>query len=62
VREALINAISRQESPLVQIALAELMAQIQEKSSVTELQKIVQSQRTPADVKKKIKESINVLS
>jgi hypothetical protein len=62
VREALILSISKQDSPLVQIAMAELMAQMQEKSSVTELQKIIQSQRTPADVKRKIKESIKVLS
>jgi hypothetical protein len=39
-----------------------LMAQIQEKSSVKELEKIVRSERTPIDVKKKIKESIKVLS
>jgi hypothetical protein len=62
VREALIRSIARQGSPLVQVALAEFMAQIQEKSSVKELQKIIQSERTPAEVKNKIKESIKVLS
>lgn len=61
VRQELIHAIARQESPLVQIALAELMAALQEKSSVTELQKILKDNNTPRDVKKKIEESIDVL-
>jgi hypothetical protein len=62
VRAELIRSIAVQHSPLVQIALAELMAQIQEKKSVQELQKIIQSERTPSDVKQKIKESIKILS
>lgn len=61
VREALIRSIARQNSPLVQVALAELMAAFQVKASVKELEKIVQSDKTPADVKTKIKESIDVL-
>lgn len=62
VREQLILSIANQQSPLVQIAMAELMVEMQEKSSVKELEKIMKSQRTPAEVKKKIKESIQVLS
>lgn len=61
VRQELIESIAKQESPLVQIALAELMAELQEKSSVEELQKILKDNRTPRDVKKKIEESIDVL-
>jgi hypothetical protein len=61
VRKELIRSIARQESPLVQVALAELMAEFQVKSSVKELQKIMQSEKTPADVKTKIKQSIDVL-
>jgi hypothetical protein len=61
VRQELIRSIARQESPLVQISLAELMAALQVKSSVKELQKIIQSEKTPDDVKKKIKQSIDVL-
>ncbi len=61
VRQELIRSISRQESPLVQVALAELMVQLQAKSSVTELEKIVESDRTPEEVKKKIKQSIDIL-
>ncbi|MFZ6013064.1 MAG: HEAT repeat domain-containing protein [Bacteroidota bacterium] len=61
VRQELIRAIAKQESPLVQVALAELMAAIQEKSSVKELEKIIQSEKTPDDVKSRIEQSIKVL-
>jgi hypothetical protein len=61
IREELIRSIALQRSPLVQIALAELMAAIQEKSSVQEFQKLLKDKKTPRDVKKKIKESIDVL-
>ncbi len=61
VREGLIRSIAKQDSPLVQLNLAELMAAIQEKKSVSELQKLVDSDRTPTEVKIKIKETIAVL-
>jgi hypothetical protein len=61
VREELIRSISKQDSPLVQVALAELMADLQVKSSVKELEKIMKSDKTPTDVKNKIKQSIDVL-
>ncbi len=61
VREALIRSIGKQSSPLVQISLAELMADLQAKSSVTELNKILHDNNTPADVKKKIQESLKIL-
>jgi hypothetical protein len=61
VREGLIRSIGGQESPLVQVALAELMAALQEKKSVKELQKIIDSDRTPVDAKNRIKESMKVL-
>jgi len=61
VRAELIRSIAKQDSPLVQISLAELMAQLQAKSSVKELEKILHNKNTPADVKKKIEESIKVL-
>jgi hypothetical protein len=61
VREGLIRSISKQDSPLVQVALAELMAALQEKKSVDELQKIIDSDKTPADVKLRIKENMKVL-
>jgi len=61
VREELIRSIAKQDSPLVQIALAELMAQLQAKSSITELEKILKNENTPTDVKRKIEESLKVL-
>lgn len=62
VREELVRSISKQESPLVQVALAELMVALQEKSSVKELRKLLESDRTPKEVKKKIEESIKTMT
>lgn len=61
VRQALIQSISKQQSPLVQVALAELMEALQLKSSVKELEKIIESEKTPPDVRKRIKQTIDVL-
>lgn len=61
IRSELVRSIARQESPLVQVALADLMVELQEKSSVKELQKILKSDRTPQEVKKRIEESIKVM-
>jgi hypothetical protein len=61
VREELIRSIAKQTSPLVQIALADLMAELRAKSSVKELENIVKSDRMPADVKNRIQQSIDIL-
>lgn len=61
VREGLVRSIALQESPLMQLALAELMAVIQEKSSISELKKVLDKKETPKEVKEKIKKSIDVL-
>ncbi len=61
VRAGLIKSISVQDSPLVQVALAELMVTLQEKKSVTELKKLLQNDKTPKEVKGKIEKSISVL-
>lgn len=61
VRTGLIESIGNQNSPLVQIALAELMVSLQEKKSVDALKELMQRESTPKEVKKKISESINVL-
>jgi hypothetical protein len=61
VRQELIRSIAVQESPLVQLGLAELMAALQVKSSVKALEKIMRSDNTPVDVKNKIKQSIDVI-
>lgn len=61
VREELVKSIAKQDSPLVQVALAEFMATIQEKKSVKELQKLLENKSTPKEVRSKINESIKVL-
>lgn len=61
VREALVRSIPNQESPLVQVTMAELMVALQEKSAVEQFEKIVSSDKTPAEVKRKIKETMKVL-
>ncbi len=61
VRAKLIESIIIQDSPLVQMALAELMVSIQEKKSVEALKQVMQSDKTPKEVKSKISESIKVL-
>lgn len=61
VRTRLVESIALQDSPLVQMAMAELMVAIQEKGSVKELKKLLESDKTPQEVKSKILESIKVL-
>jgi HEAT repeats len=61
VREELVRSIAQQESPLVQVALADLMVALQEKSSVKELEKILKNDRTPKEVKKRIEENIKIM-
>ncbi|MBX2916042.1 MAG: HEAT repeat domain-containing protein [Cyclobacteriaceae bacterium] len=61
VRSGLIASISKQDSPLVQVALADLMVKIQEKKSVEALKQILEKDETPKEVKSKISESIEVL-
>jgi len=61
VRMGLVESISIQDSPMLQISLAEVMAGLQEKSSVKDLQKLLERDETPAEVKEKVKETIETL-
>ena len=61
VRMKLIASIEAQSSPLVQIALAELMVSIHEKKSVNALKQLLENESMPKEVKTKISESIDVL-
>jgi hypothetical protein len=61
VRMRLVESITLQDSPLVQVALAELMAAIQEKKSVEALKQLLESDKTPKEVKTKISESLKIL-
>lgn len=62
IRSELVKSIAKQDSPLIQVALAELMVELQEKSSVKELQKIIKSERTPQEIKKRLEESIKTMA
>ncbi len=62
VRMALVKSIAMQESPLVQVAMAELMAAIQEKKSLKEFDKMLKSESTPEEVKKRIQKNLEVIS
>jgi HEAT repeats len=61
VRTRMIESIAVQDSPLVQVALAELMVAIQEKKSVNALKQLLESDKTPVEVKTKLSESIKIL-
>ena len=61
IREALVRSIAQQKSPLVQVALAELMAELQEKGAIDAFKNILEDGETPSDIKKKIRENIQVI-
>ncbi|MEM7655850.1 MAG: hypothetical protein AAF399_06955 [Bacteroidota bacterium] len=61
VRQGLVSSIANQESPLVQLALAELMVVLQEKNSVQGFRQIIEQEETPAEVKEELENSIKIL-
>lgn len=61
VRMALVKSIAQQASPLIQVAMAELMAAIQEKNAVKEFEKVLERNDTPEEVKKRIQKNLEVL-
>ncbi len=61
VRVQLVKSIASQDSPLVQVALAELMVALREKSSVNELKKVMEGKATTKEVREMLKESIDIL-
>lgn len=62
VRQGLVRSLLRQDSPLVQSALADVMVQLQERRSVQPLQKMLQQENLNEQVKDKIEQSIQTLS
>lgn len=58
VRTGLVESITNQESPLVQIALADLMVDLQEKNAVQHIEQLLQKQTIDAAVKQRLQESI----
>lgn len=58
VRQGLVQSIPNQESPLVQITLANLMVALQEKSSIEPFQQLLKEKELDTTVQKKIEKSI----
>ena len=58
VREGLINSISNQESPLMQVALAELMVVLQEEKAKEAFKNIIEGEYTPEEVKTTLRENL----
>ena len=58
VREGLVQSIVKQDSPIVQVTLANLMVALQEKKSVEPFKKLMRSKQLDTLVKKKLERSI----
>lgn len=61
VRQGLIEAIEKQESAIVQIALADLMVDLQEKEAVEPIKKLLRQESMDETVRQKLEESIHTL-
>jgi hypothetical protein len=61
VREGLIQSITQQDSPLVQIALADVMVALQEKNSVEAFKELLKKKDIDIAVKAKLEKSVHVL-
>ena len=61
VREELVRAITRQPSPMVQIALADAMISLQEPRAAREFQKLLEQEEMEEPVRDKIEQTLLVL-
>ena len=61
VRKGLIDAIQYQDSPMVQLTLAELMVFLQDKRSVDEFKNLMNKKDIPLEIKDQLNEKIKVL-
>ncbi|MCF0069989.1 HEAT repeat domain-containing protein [Dyadobacter sp. CY261] len=62
VREGLVKSLSMQDSPMVQVAMADVMVKLQEKRSVKALKTLLQKEDLNDLVKVKIQQTIKDLS
>lgn len=60
-RAGLVSAITRQDSPLVQLALADVVVAMQDKNAVQQLKNLLKQKNLNEAVKTKVQESIQVL-
>lgn len=58
VREGLVQSIVKQESPIVQVTLADLMVALQEKKSIEPFKKLIRTKELDESVKEKLETSI----
>lgn len=58
IREGLVKSITQQKSPLVQVALAELMVELQESEAIKEFEPILNAENTPDDVKSALRQNL----
>jgi hypothetical protein len=61
VRQGLIQSINKQSSPLVQLALADIMITLQEKNSVEEFNKLLLKKDLNDSVRNRIEKTVNIL-
>ncbi len=61
VREGLIKAISQQDSPMVQITIAEMMVALQEKKSAESFRKLLENKNLDQNARQQIEKSLKVL-
>ncbi|TJY37833.1 HEAT repeat domain-containing protein [Pontimicrobium aquaticum] len=62
VREGLVASIINQESPLVQIAMADLMVEMQEKDAVEIFKELIEKENINESAKEKMEESIQSIA
>lgn len=58
IREGLIKSITQQKSPLVMVAMAELMVDLQESQAIKEFEPILNAENTPDDVKSALRQNL----
>lgn len=62
VRENLIDSLNKQDSPLVQIALVDLIVTMRERRAIESLKLLVQNEELNPDVKQRIEQGIQQIS
>ena len=59
IREGLVSSITQQKSPLVMVAMAELMVELQESKAKKEFEPILNAENTPDDVKSALRQNLD---
>ncbi len=62
VKEGLVDSLSRQNSPLVQVALINLIVNIRERRAIDALEQLIQDEKLNPDVKNRAEQGIKQLS